>query len=153
MTSGPGRCRGGGDDNALECSCTKNPVDRGAWKATVQGSQSRTQLSRQANKAKGNESGPGRRPAPLSAWVGGEGRPLVSAGPVSRQDSVAVSESHLMSVLPPIPQACANGSRSPGLPPSSPYPHPVLDSTLHCMVTDTFQYVSSLYHLIHSLAL
>lgn len=85
-----------------------------------EGSQSRTQLSMRANKAKRNKSGPGRRPAPLSTRVGGEGMPLVSAGPVSKQDSVAVSESLVMSALPLIPQACANGSRSPGLPPSPP---------------------------------
>ena len=41
------------------------------------GSQSRTQLSMQANKAEGNKSGPGRKPAPLSAWVSGEGMALV----------------------------------------------------------------------------
>ena len=28
---GSGRCPGGGNDNPLQCSCLKNPMDRGAW--------------------------------------------------------------------------------------------------------------------------
>ena len=28
---------GGGNDNTLQCSCLKNPMDRGAWQATVHG--------------------------------------------------------------------------------------------------------------------
>ena len=29
----------GGNDNLLQYSCLKNPMDRGAWRATVQGLQ------------------------------------------------------------------------------------------------------------------
>ena len=28
---------GGGNGNTLQCSCLKNPMDRGAWRATVHG--------------------------------------------------------------------------------------------------------------------
>ena len=31
------RCPGGGNDNPLEYSCLENPMDRGAWWATVHG--------------------------------------------------------------------------------------------------------------------
>ena len=42
---GPGRSPGGGDDNPLQSSCLENPMDRGAWWATVHRvAQSRTQL-------------------------------------------------------------------------------------------------------------
>ena len=34
---GLGRSPGGGNGNPLEYSCLKNPVDRGAWWATVHG--------------------------------------------------------------------------------------------------------------------
>ena len=34
---GLGRSPGGGHDNALQCSCLENPMDRGAWWATVHG--------------------------------------------------------------------------------------------------------------------
>ena len=33
---GLGRFPGGGKGNPLQCSCLKNPMDRGAWWATVQ---------------------------------------------------------------------------------------------------------------------
>ena len=33
--SGSGRSLGGGHGNPLQCSCLENPVDRGAWRATV----------------------------------------------------------------------------------------------------------------------
>ena len=33
---GSGRSPGGGDGNPLHYSCLKNPMDRGAWWATVQ---------------------------------------------------------------------------------------------------------------------
>ena len=33
---GSGRSPGGGDGNPLQYSCMKNPMDRGAWWATVQ---------------------------------------------------------------------------------------------------------------------
>ena len=32
---GSGRCPGGGRGNPLQCSCLENPMDRGAWRATV----------------------------------------------------------------------------------------------------------------------
>ena len=34
-TSGSGRSPGGGHGKPLQCSCLENPVDRGAWQATV----------------------------------------------------------------------------------------------------------------------
>ena len=43
---GLGRSPGGGHGNPLQYSCLKNPVDRGAWQATVDGvTKSQTQLS------------------------------------------------------------------------------------------------------------
>ena len=36
-TSGSGRSPGGGNGNPLQYSCPGNPVDKGAWKATVHG--------------------------------------------------------------------------------------------------------------------
>ena len=32
---GLGRSPGGGHGNPLQCSCLENPMDRGAWQATV----------------------------------------------------------------------------------------------------------------------
>ena len=32
-----GRCPGGGHGNPLQYPCLKNPMDRGAWQATVHG--------------------------------------------------------------------------------------------------------------------
>ena len=34
---GLGRSLGEGDDNPLQYSCLENPMDRGAWRATVHG--------------------------------------------------------------------------------------------------------------------
>ena len=34
---GPGRSPGEGNGNPLQYSCLRNPVDRGAWRATVHG--------------------------------------------------------------------------------------------------------------------
>ena len=34
---GSGRSPGGGNGNPLQCSCLENPMDRGAWQATVYG--------------------------------------------------------------------------------------------------------------------
>ena len=34
---GFGRSAGGGNGNPLQYSCLENPMDRGAWQATVQG--------------------------------------------------------------------------------------------------------------------
>ena len=43
---GPGRSSGRGDGNPVQYSCLGNPVDRGAWRATVHGvSKNRTRLS------------------------------------------------------------------------------------------------------------
>ena len=43
---GMGRSSGEGNGNPLQYSCLENPMDRGAWQATVPGvSQSQTQLS------------------------------------------------------------------------------------------------------------
>ena len=45
MIPGLGRSPGGGQDNPLQYSCLENPMDRGAWQATVHGvTESRTQL-------------------------------------------------------------------------------------------------------------
>ena len=46
---GPGRFPEGGSGNPLQYSCLGNPMDRGAWWATVQGvARSRTRLNTQA---------------------------------------------------------------------------------------------------------
>ena len=42
---GLGRSPGEGNGNPLQYSCLENPMDRGAWQATVHGVTSRTQLS------------------------------------------------------------------------------------------------------------
>ena len=43
---GSGRCPGGGHGSPLQYSCLENPMDRGAWQATVHGvTKSQTQLS------------------------------------------------------------------------------------------------------------
>ena len=43
---GSGRSLGGGNGNPIQYSCLGNPVDRGAWQATVHGVlKSQTQLS------------------------------------------------------------------------------------------------------------
>ena len=34
---GSGRCHGGGNGDPLQYSCLGNPMDRGAWQATVHG--------------------------------------------------------------------------------------------------------------------
>ena len=39
---GSGRLLGEGNDNPLQYSCLENPMDRGAWQATVSRSQSQT---------------------------------------------------------------------------------------------------------------
>ena len=40
------RSPGEGNSNPLQCSCLENPMDRGAWRATVQGvTKSWTRLS------------------------------------------------------------------------------------------------------------
>ena len=43
---GSGRCPGAGNDRLFQYSCEKNPMDRGAWRATVHRvPKSQTQLS------------------------------------------------------------------------------------------------------------
>ena len=43
---GTGRSPGGGNGNPLQYSCLENPMDRGAWQATVPGvTKSKTRLS------------------------------------------------------------------------------------------------------------
>ena len=43
---GSGRSPGEGNGNPLQCSCLENPMDRGAWRATVRGvAKSWTRLS------------------------------------------------------------------------------------------------------------
>ena len=37
LIPGLGRCPGGGHGNPLQYSCLENPIDRGAWRATVPG--------------------------------------------------------------------------------------------------------------------
>ena len=37
LISGLGQSPGGGHSNPLQCSCLENPMDRGAWRATVHG--------------------------------------------------------------------------------------------------------------------
>ena len=37
LIPGLGRSRGEGNGNPLQCSCLGNPMDRGAWWATVHG--------------------------------------------------------------------------------------------------------------------
>ena len=41
LIPGWGRSPGEGNDNPLQCSCQENPMDRGAWQATVQGGSQR----------------------------------------------------------------------------------------------------------------
>ena len=46
LIPGLGRSPGGGHGNPLQYSCLKNPVDRGAWQASVdEVTKSQTQLS------------------------------------------------------------------------------------------------------------
>ena len=46
LIPGLGRSPGEGNDNLLQYSCLENPMDRGAWRATVhEVAKSRTQLS------------------------------------------------------------------------------------------------------------
>ena len=50
---GSERSPGGGHANPLQYSCLENPMDRGAWEATVYGvTKSRTQLSDRTTKGK-----------------------------------------------------------------------------------------------------
>ena len=50
LIPGPGRSPGEGSGSPLQCSCLENPMDRGAWWATVHGvPKSWTQLKRLSN--------------------------------------------------------------------------------------------------------
>ena len=40
---GWGRAPGGGNGNPLQYSCLRNPMDRGAWRATVHGGSQKSQ--------------------------------------------------------------------------------------------------------------
>ena len=54
LTPGSGRSPGGGHGNPLQYSCQENPMDRGAWWATVyRVAQSRTQLKRLSTRSWG----------------------------------------------------------------------------------------------------
>ena len=45
LIPGSGRYPGGGHGNPLQCSCLENPMERGAWRATVHGvTESQTRL-------------------------------------------------------------------------------------------------------------
>ena len=56
MIPGLGRSPGGGNGNPVQSSCLKNPMDRGAWRATVHGvAKSQTQLSDWAQQQCGGE--------------------------------------------------------------------------------------------------
>ena len=49
---GSGRSPGGGNSNPLQYYCLENPMDRGAWRATVHGNvKSQTGLSMHAHRA------------------------------------------------------------------------------------------------------
>ena len=51
-----GRSPGGGNGNPFQYSCQDNPMDRGAWRATIHGvTKSRTQLSNWACKSEYNK--------------------------------------------------------------------------------------------------
>ena len=61
LIPGSGRSPGGGHGTPLECSCEENPMDRGAWRATVHGvAKSQTRLSTRTHPGKepGYEEGP-----------------------------------------------------------------------------------------------
>ena len=50
LIPGSGRSPGGGHGSPLQYSCVENPMDRGAWRATVHGiAKSRTRLKRLSN--------------------------------------------------------------------------------------------------------
>ena len=50
---GLGRSPGEGYDNLLQYSCLQNPLDRGAWQATVHGVAKETGLSNKITTTKG----------------------------------------------------------------------------------------------------
>ena len=69
-TPGSGRSPGEGNGNPLQYYCLKNPVDRGAWQATVPVLRVRlsTQASKGMTRAKGMPKGTGRGEVGEEAW-------------------------------------------------------------------------------------
>ena len=49
VAHGSGRSPGGGNGNPLQCSCLENPMDRGAWRATVYGVAKELGMTEQPN--------------------------------------------------------------------------------------------------------
>ena len=47
--AGLGRSPGGGNGNPLQYSCLENPMDRGAWQATVHGVAKQSDMTQQLN--------------------------------------------------------------------------------------------------------
>ena len=45
---------GGGNGNSLQHSCLENPMDRGAWQATVQGGQKQSDMTQRLNNNNSN---------------------------------------------------------------------------------------------------
>ena len=59
---GSGRFPGVGNDDPLQYSCLENPMDRGAWQATLRKTaNSRTQPSVHTHPTRGSEEGPDKR--------------------------------------------------------------------------------------------
>ena len=54
---GLGRCPGEGNGNPLQYSCLGNPMDRGAWWATVHGSKEELDMTEQLNNNKRSKAG------------------------------------------------------------------------------------------------
>ena len=47
LIPGSGRSPGGGHGNPLQYSCLENPMDRGAWRATVHGGAEQSDMTEQ----------------------------------------------------------------------------------------------------------
>ena len=68
---GSGRCPGGGNGNPLQYSCLENPMDRGAWRVTIQGvTESQTQLNAHTHIHTHTPSHCARQPVDLGTGVG-----------------------------------------------------------------------------------
>ena len=50
LIPGSGRSPGEGNGNPLQYSCQRNPMDRGAWQAAVQGVAKESDMTEQLNK-------------------------------------------------------------------------------------------------------
>ena len=60
LIPGSGRSPGGGNGNSLQYSCLENPMDRGAWRATVHGiTKSQTRLKQLSTSLPGCKAHPG----------------------------------------------------------------------------------------------